>query len=96
MTNFYECLSLRETKIFERSKEDFVMKNVAHTVPVKSSLHLGELHHLLQTHSGFILTVLLEIAGFINKNSVEVQLYNTTNNMFKNLKINGSYLWKIF
>jgi hypothetical protein len=92
---FLEFLSLRETKVFERSKEDFVMKNVTNTVPVKSSLHLGELHYLLQTHSGFILTVLSEIAGNINKNSVEVQLYNN-NNMFKNLKIYGSYLWKIF
>jgi hypothetical protein len=96
MKNFYECLSLRETKIFERSKEDFVMKNVTDTVPVMSSLHLGELHYLLHTHSGFILTVLLEIAGFINKNSVEVQLYNNNNNMFKKLKNYGSYLWKIF
>lgn len=95
MTNFYECLSLRETKVFEKSKEDFEMKNVTNTLPVKSSLHLGELHHLLHTHSGFILTVLLEIAGYINKNSVEVQLYNN-NNMFKKLKIYGNYLWKIF
>ena len=94
MTIFYECLSLRETKVFEKSKEDFEMKNVTDTLPVKSSLHLGELHHLLHTHSVLILTVLLEIAGYINKNSVEVQLYN--NNMLNNLNFYGSYLWKIF
>lgn len=90
MTKKIECLSLRETKIFERSKEDFEMKYVTDTVPVWSSLHLGELHYLLQRHSGFTLTVLSKIAG-INKNSVEVQLYNNNNNnMFKIFKIYGS------